>query len=158
MLIRWCLNIKLLSSSAYHALRTSGCIKLPSERTLRDYVHYFKSEPGFQTEASIEKLSLERRYVSLIIDEMKIKESLVYNKYNGEIIGFTHLGDINDELQKLEQQHIDHPPVAKHILALIVRGLLFKLEFPYAHFATVGSCSFARNWRISSTLHYSRWR
>ena len=40
---------------------------------------------------------------------MKIKEGLVYNKYSGEIIGFTHLGDIN-ELMKLEQG--DHPPVA----------------------------------------------
>ncbi len=29
-----CLNLKLLSSAAYHALRTSGFIKLPSERTL----------------------------------------------------------------------------------------------------------------------------
>ena len=37
MVIRWCLNLKLLSSSAYHSFRTSGFIKLPSERTLRDY-------------------------------------------------------------------------------------------------------------------------
>ena len=39
MLIKWCLNLKLLSSSAYHALRTSGFLKLPSERTLRDYIY-----------------------------------------------------------------------------------------------------------------------
>ena len=38
-MIRWCLNLKLLSSSAYHSLRTSGFIKLPSERTMRDYTH-----------------------------------------------------------------------------------------------------------------------
>ena len=29
-----------------------------------------------------------------------------------------------------------HPPVAKHILAIMIRGLLFKFEFPLAHFAT----------------------
>ena len=34
MMIRWCLNLKLLSSSTYHSLRTYGFIKLPSERTL----------------------------------------------------------------------------------------------------------------------------
>lgn len=34
-LIKWCLNLKLLSSSAYHALRTSGFLTLP---TLIDYV------------------------------------------------------------------------------------------------------------------------
>ena len=36
VLIKWCLNLKLLSGSAYHALRTSGFLRLPSERTLRD--------------------------------------------------------------------------------------------------------------------------
>ena len=35
-MIRWCLNLKFLSSAAYHSLRTSEFIKLPSERTLRD--------------------------------------------------------------------------------------------------------------------------
>ena len=29
MMIRWCLNLKLLSTKAYHSLRTSGFIKLP---------------------------------------------------------------------------------------------------------------------------------
>ena len=45
-IIKWCLNLKLLSSAAYHSLRTSGFIKLPSERTLRDYTHFFRSKPG----------------------------------------------------------------------------------------------------------------
>lgn len=37
MLINWHLNLKLISSASYHALRTSGFKRLPSERTLRDY-------------------------------------------------------------------------------------------------------------------------
>ena len=144
-LIKWCLNLKLLSSSAYHAMRTSGFLKLPSERTLRDYVHYFSNRPGFQEEvhqqlldeAKIESLLENRRFVSLILDEMKIKEGPVYNKHSGEMIGFTHLGDINDELMKLEQGD-ERPPVAKYVFAIMVRGLIFKLEFSYAHFATEG--------------------
>ena len=48
VIIKWCLNLKLMSSSTYHALRSSGFIKLPSERTLRDYTHYFENKPGFQ--------------------------------------------------------------------------------------------------------------
>ena len=41
--VRWssCLNLKLMSSCTYHALRSSGFLKLPSKRTLRDYTHYF---------------------------------------------------------------------------------------------------------------------
>ena len=53
------------------------------------------------------------------------------DKYTGHIIGFTHLGGINDDLMKLEN-------IAKQVLALMVRALLFKLEFPYAHFSTNG--------------------
>lgn len=146
VIIKWCLNLKLMSSSAYHALRTSGFIKLPSERTLRDYTNYFANKPGFQhevnqqliDEVNLDVLPEERRYVALLIDEMKIKEGLVYNKYSGEMIGFTNLGDINDQLLRLEEGDSEHPPIATHILALMVRGILFKLEFPYAHFGTQG--------------------
>ena len=99
MLIKWCLNLKLLSGSAYNALRTSGFVKLPSERTLRDYLHYFSSKPGFQDEvhgqllkeANLNDLPLEHRCVFLMLDELKIKEGLVYDKHNGSIIGFIHL-------------------------------------------------------------------
>lgn len=105
-------------------------------------MHYFS---GFQKEvhqqlldeAKIESLPENRRFVSLILDEMKIKEGLVYNKHSGEMIGFTHLGDINNELMKLEQGN-ERPPIVKHILTIMVRGLLFKLEFPYGHFGTEG--------------------
>ena len=147
LIIRWCLNLKLLSSAAYHATRTAGFIKLPSERTLRDYTHYFRSQTGFQQEvnqqlqkeANLEALPECRRFCSLVVDEMKVKENLVYDKYTGEIVGFISLGDINDQLLELErdcQNNEEHPPIAKHVLALMVRGIFFKLEFPYAHFGT----------------------
>ena len=50
LMIKWALNIKLMSSAAYHAIRSSGFITLPSERTLRDYTNYIKSVPGYQQE------------------------------------------------------------------------------------------------------------
>lgn len=147
VIIKWCLNLKLLSSSAYHALRSSGFLKLPSERTLRDYTHYFDNRPGFQDEIDQqlineipESLSESKRYVALLIDEMKVKEGLVFNKHTGEIIGFTSLGDINDDLLRLEQEcQGERPLIAKYILVVMVRGITFKLEFPYAHFGTRGA-------------------
>ena len=45
LIIQWWLNLKLLSSSAYHATRTAGFIKLPSERTLSDYTHIISKSP-----------------------------------------------------------------------------------------------------------------
>ncbi len=50
-------------------------------------------------------------FVGLIIDEMKVKEGLVYNKSDGKVIGFTALGAINDEMDEEEQK-----PVAKQYL------------------------------------------
>lgn len=86
-------DLHFIKISSCHGLRTSGFLKLPLERTLRDYVHYFTHRPGSQSEqllceSKIEFLP-ENRLVSLILAEMKIKEGLVYNKYLGEMIGFT---------------------------------------------------------------------
>lgn len=61
-MIRWCLNLKLLSTSAYHSLRTLGFMKLPSERTLRDYTNFFQSKVGFQAEVD-----------KMLIEEAKLK-------------------------------------------------------------------------------------
>lgn len=47
LFIRWCLNIMLTSSKAYDIMRESDLITLPSKRTLRDYTHWHKLEPGF---------------------------------------------------------------------------------------------------------------
>lgn len=149
LIIRWCLNLKLISSAAYHATRTAGFIKLPSERTLRDYTHYFKHQAGFQEEvvqqlmkeAKVQNLPEYQRYCGIIFDEMKIKENLVYDKYTGCVVGFVNLGDINNDLSALERRMKDdseQAPIANHLLVLLVRGIFFKLEFPFAHFGTVG--------------------
>ena len=146
LIIRWCLNLKLMSSSSYHAMRTAGFIKLPSERTLRDYSNYFKGKTGYQVEVNhelqreskVSSLPDCRKYVTVVIDEMKVKENLVYDKHSGEIVGYTALGDINDELDAIEKRCENlqqQPDIAKHVLVIMVRGILFKLDFPLAHFA-----------------------
>ena len=146
MMIRWCLNLKLLSTSAYHSMRTSGFIKLPSERTLRDYTSFFQPKVGFQDEvdkmllqeAQLDKLPAYKRYVVLLFDEMKVSENLVYDKHQAQVIGFVQLGKVDDELAQLEQGGDTDcsQNVAKHILTLMVRGVFSNLHFPYAHFAT----------------------
>ena len=99
VIIKWCLNLKLLSSASYHALRSSGFIKLPSDRTLRDYTHYFKNKTGFQdevnkqllNEVSLQSLPDSRKFVAVLVDEMKVKEGLIFNKHSGEIIWVTSM-------------------------------------------------------------------
>ena len=39
LIIKWCLNLRMMSSAAYENLRTTGMLVLPSQRTLRDYAN-----------------------------------------------------------------------------------------------------------------------
>ena len=47
-MIRWCLYLHhSAGSSAYEMLEESGAIKLPSQRTFRDYTYYTKAKSSF---------------------------------------------------------------------------------------------------------------
>ena len=89
-------------------LWNSGCVKLPSQRTLRDYTHYANVTIGFSAEVDqhlfdVADLSKDlNRYVVFVIDEMHVKEELVYDKHEGSLIGFVNLGNINNQLLQLE--------------------------------------------------------
>lgn len=77
----------------------------------------------------------------LIIDEMKIRDDLVYDKSGSQLLGFINLGDVNNQLLDLEQEVTcdkTHQHIASQMLTLMVRGIFFKLEFPYASFPTQG--------------------
>ncbi len=148
-IIKWCLHLKFISSGGYHALRRSGLIALPSERTLRDYTHWIRAGVGFIPEVDAQlvneaKITSEKdKFVVLSWDEMKIKEDLVFDKHTCTLVGFTNVGEINDVLDKVEQQadKKSHCNVSTHMLLFMVRGMFSTLEFPYAHFATRGiSC------------------
>lgn len=149
MIVKWCLNMRLISGASYHAMRTSGFISLPSERTLRDYTNYIKATPGLhfdvlkqmKEQSKVSEMPGAKSYVTILLDEMKVKEDIVYDKLTGGMIGFVNLGSINDQLRQAAEedtQKTKHPPVADHILAVMVRGLFFKFEFPLAHYPSLG--------------------
>ena len=180
MMVRWCLNMKLLSPSAYSSLRSSGLLKLPSERTLRDYTHWVKAEPGFQPEVDMqlkeEAFSAHladgnsggmelQSYVCLVFDEMKVEEGLVYDKESANLIGFVQLDDVSSHLNWCDQKQ-QTPELATHMLVFMVRGLFSTLTFPYAQFpshtlsggGTLSSrvgvhCSFGNAWVQSSCCY-----
>ena len=89
-------------------------------------------------ESKCEELSDGKRYVTIVLDEMKVKEDIVYDKTTRNVIGFCNLGIINDELIQYGRGEDIHPPVAKQILSVMVCGLFFKFDFPLAHFSTEG--------------------
>ena len=124
-------------------------ITLPSSRTLRDYTHYLKASTGFQpkvseqlmAEAKLETPKDFEKKIALVFDEIKIKDSVVYDKHRVRIIGFVDVGEINNDLLLFEQSCQESPSthlqVTKHMLVFMVRGLFIPLMFPYyAQFVT----------------------
>lgn len=146
LMVRWCLYLKHQSSKAYETLRKSGCFVLPSQRTLRDYSNCVRANAGFSLEvdkqlieiADIGKCPDWHKLVILLLDEMYIKEGLLYNKHSGQLVGFTDLGDVSNHLlafekiTKGEQKAV--PSLAKTVLVIMVRGLFTRLRYPYAIF------------------------
>ena len=80
-----------LSSSAYGVVRESGAIRLPSQRTLRDYTYHTKAVAGFSRGVDEQlkiaaKLPLcpeREKCVIVVFDEMHLCEDLSYDKHTG---------------------------------------------------------------------------
>ena len=148
VMIRFCLYLHHKSSSAYEQLRKSGVIRLPSGRTLRDYRQFSPAASGFSNindkqlrDLARQKTSLQNaKYLNILVDEMHVKEGLVYSKATGTIVGFYDMGDLNNEFSEYEKivKSSNSKPLrrtpAKSLLMFMVRGLVSDLTFPYAMF------------------------
>ena len=85
--------------------------------------------------AEVNSCPERNEYVLLLLDEMHVREDLVYYKHTGELIDFTNLGDINDHLGTYEMALIggEQPLfLAKSVLVFMVWELFNKLQVPYA--------------------------
>ena len=123
----------------------SGCVSLPSQRTLRDYTHYMNATVGFSDEvdtqlgnaAKIDSCEEHEKYVVMLIDEMYVKEDLVYDKHTGCLTG-VNMGDINSHLlafeQSLTQNSVDVQDLATTMMVFMVQGLFSNFGFPYVQF------------------------
>lgn len=146
-MIKWCIFFRHQSSRAYETIRQSGCVYLLSQRTLQDYSQCVRSAAGFfsavdrqlMQAAKFDSGKLYEKLVCLLLDEMYIREDLVYEKATGKLVGFTAMGEINDHLlafeRSLDEEKDDYKEeVAKTMLVFMVHGLFSRLRFPYAQF------------------------
>ena len=88
LMIKWCLHMRHISSGGYEALWKSGCLSLPSQHTLHDYTHYASVKSGFSMAvdyqlidaAQIGTCEERKKCVALLMDEIYVKQDLVYHK------------------------------------------------------------------------------
>ena len=120
-------------------------MKLPSQRTLRDYSHCVKSAAGYSLDVDRQLMQAAdfascpewHKLVILLMDEIHIKENLVYDKHSGVMIGFVDLGEVNNLLSVFErslESTSTYPALANSMTAIMVRGLFSTLRFPYVQF------------------------
>ena len=72
--------------------------------------------------------------MTILIDEMKIPEDLVWEKSSRELLGFIDLGD--EELNFATFK--DSSQIATHVLAFLIRSIVNPSSFSLANFATSG--------------------
>ena len=58
---RWCLYLRHISGKGYEFLGKSGCLNLPSSRTLRDNTYYNQTNKGFSAVIDSELLGVLKR-------------------------------------------------------------------------------------------------
>ena len=162
MIINFCLSLAAKSPSTYSDLRfdgknNSGFLILPSLRTLRDYKNYIRPQRGFNPEVvnelakKTELFSAPERFVTILFDEMKVQEDLVWDKHTGELIGFVDLGDISVNYATLKdvKQH------ATHVLVFLIKSIVNPLSYSLATFATTGATAyqiFPIFWKVVNIL------
>ena len=162
---KWCLLLFRKSSSAYETIRKTGILKLPSGRTLHDYSHYTASVPGFTAASDVQLKEANSRtkpqhlshHVILLIDEMYVKEGLVYNNTTGALVGFIDLGDNFLHESASSKQR----PIAKTVAVFMVQGVFSDLAFPYAVFPAVslsGSDLYPLMWEAIGRLTMNGYR
>ena len=76
------------------------------------------------------------------MDEMKIKEDVVYNHHSGQIVGFTNIGEANNDIMSITREMattsdtLAVEAIATHVMGFMVQGICSSLKFPLAHYPT----------------------
>ncbi|XP_034236665.1 uncharacterized protein LOC117642519 isoform X2 [Thrips palmi] len=134
-MIRFALMLRCAAgASGYEAIRQSGVIKLPGERTLFDYTNAVPREIGvfhkkLDTihEKNKEYTEDHQNFHNLLMDEIYISQKLVYRKADGSLVGYCELTEVEKEMDLLEEKiqgtSKSQPETAKCILAYMIKGV-----------------------------------
>lgn len=70
---------------------------------------------------------------------MKIKDGLTFDSETGILTGYVDTGDMNEKLCAYKEELLgteNSKKFATHILGVCIRGIVTKMEYPLAQFAT----------------------
>jgi hypothetical protein len=135
MMLRFAILLHSQSPAAYEVLKETGVLKLPNERTLRDYSNFIQPQTGFNPAVledirkEAENFSDNQRWVVLMHDEMSIKSNLVYDRASGELVGFV-------DSQNWTSKRKDENEIGTHVLVFMIVGVASSLKMSLGYFCT----------------------
>ncbi|KAH7945034.1 hypothetical protein HPB49_004970 [Dermacentor silvarum] len=137
--VRHAVVLRNLSTRAYEHVRSTGILRLPCRSTLECFMGSSRGEVGM-TELVKQRLSgelashpsLQARACSLIVDEMRTKQRLLYHKQRDAFIGEVDYG-VN-----FPKETTNEPVLANSLLCFVLNGLSVSFKISVAYF-------FARN-------------
>ncbi|XP_065662263.1 uncharacterized protein LOC124811383 isoform X2 [Hydra vulgaris] len=169
LIIRWCISLYLKSPSAYRHICSTPFLNLPCKNTVQKYINFTDPGCGFNKDVmynltkkiDLPNIKEHQRYVSIIVDEMKIKSGLAFSSSTGKLVGFSESGSINELLLNFENKYTENKgksnvedptdiPLASYVTVLMVRGITSSLKYVFGHFASAGGLS-------SSQLYFTIW-
>ena len=132
--------------------RNLNFLRLPHVNTLKKYLNFTTPKSGFDPviiqrlveDSKVEDLDDPFKSVSVIYDEMKIKSDLVFRQGTGQLVGFTEMGDINEEFRAFERRveessdSVAPRDFATYVIVFMVRGIVSSFVYPFGYFASLG--------------------
>lgn len=134
---------------------------------MSDYTHWVKAHSGIQLEFVEElkkrledEVESDNHHCAILMDEMKIKSGLVFNKHSGRLTGFVDLGDVNRDMEQLLGTDDKQPPQLADQVLIFMAQAVFRpsLTMPNAHYFSCNlrgkySCCYGIHSSIYSVYH-----
>ena len=121
------LDVLTSKNDIFCSLSCYALNRLPSEHD------FIKSKVGFSPDVNMAlyqqaKVEEYKKCVGILFDEVKIKDNLVFDKVEGNVVGRVNIGEFNNELDMLEKESSGEKVdvlsrIATHILVFMVRGI-----------------------------------
>ena len=107
-------------------------------------------------DVNFDHLKDHEKNVNLLFDEIRVKSGLVYSRQTGELVGFTDLGTLNNELLKLTEGL--QPQEATYMVAFMIRGTCASYKAVVGHYPTqktTGYHLYNLVWNVVYWLEYA---
>uniref|UniRef100_T1IRB6 Transposable element P transposase-like RNase H domain-containing protein n=1 Tax=Strigamia maritima TaxID=126957 RepID=T1IRB6_STRMM len=123
----WCLLLKIKSPKAYRHLRDNNLLSLPHPSTIQRLVTALSCQFGFnslifdQMKKEFARKEKPDKQVMILLDEMKVKSALHFDKIKLEFHGFVDFGEYTEDyFEKTSKKEVlaDHALVCSLLVPL----------------------------------------